>query len=248
VGRILDNYILDVSYNLALDESILRLHPNNDYLMTLRFWRNPRSVIIGRGQQVREEIVFDYCKIHSIDIARRISGGGAVYHDLGNLNTSIFVPKKRLEKPNDITHVSRFFSEFFVKSLQEFGLEVKCIDNTNIMYDDKKISGAASYFTRGWVLYHATLLHSADLNHLELSLVHNKGIRKRKSRYRPTTNLDMLDVDQWKRVLTKILGEGFNVEFVHQESSREELELATRLRERVYDNRDWIYNGRRTRN
>lgn len=243
-GRIIEYYTEDTQFNLALEESILRLHSTTGHVMTLRFWRNPSSVIIGRGQDIRKEVELEYCRKNGIEIARRISGGGSVYHDMGNLNISIFTPKKLLEREHDIVYVQRFFCDLIVESLQEMGFAVTRRDNTNIVYNERKISGAAAYFTKDYVLYHATLLHSSDLNRLESSLIHNSGEERLRSSYQPTTNLKELDLITWKRRFIQKVQTAFNVEFEEIGPHADEIELAKKLTT-VYSQHEWVFKGSR---
>ena len=126
------------------------------------------------------------------------------------------------------------------------GFGVTRSNNTNIIFRRHKISGAASYFTKEYVLYHATLLHSSDLNHLESSLIHNSGEERLSSRYQPTTNLNELDLRAWRRKFIQTVQETFQLEFETLEPHADEIELAKKLRP-VYRQQDWIFKGSRSR-
>ncbi|MFX0151215.1 MAG: biotin/lipoate A/B protein ligase family protein [Candidatus Hodarchaeota archaeon] len=99
ICRILSFNSDNIFYNLALELAILLDHSHSPYDLSIRFWRNPKSVVLGRNQSVEDEVDLEYCKKNEITLSRRISGGGTVYHDKGNLNLSFFLPKKTLLNP-----------------------------------------------------------------------------------------------------------------------------------------------------
>jgi lipoate-protein ligase A len=135
----------DPFYNLALEQAILSLHGLLNYDCTIRFWRNEKSVVLGRNQDIESEIDIDYCKKHRISITRRVSGGGAVYQDLGNLNVSIFINKKLIPIKNpDIMQITAHFTRLIKNSLDIFGITNLTIENSsNILFNGLKISGSA---------------------------------------------------------------------------------------------------------
>ena len=91
-SRLLNSVTTDPFFNLAMEESILVCY-NNSSSPTLRLWQNVDSVIIGAFQNPILEINLDLCIKNNINVVKRFTGGGAVFHDLGNLNWSIFIPK-----------------------------------------------------------------------------------------------------------------------------------------------------------
>jgi lipoate-protein ligase A len=244
-GRIINSNSTEPHSNLALEESILRLNSQSD-IVTLRFWRNNRSVIVGRWQVLDEEVNLSYCKEHGIKLGRRLTGGGTVFHDLGNLNTSLFFPRKSLLS-NDIYKISSSFTNLIVQSIKEIGLTSVEREGCNtILYQGFKISGAASYFTKNMVLHHSTMLLNSELNHLEGSLIHHGIGRARKSSYyRPTTNLTGLKVVSWEKKFIELLESVFNLHFIDDEIRNDENELASRLRRKVYSQSSWIVKGER---
>jgi len=248
LGRVLAYESNDPYFNLALEHAIIFLHPENSHSMTIRFWRNPKSVVVGRSQLIDEEVNLSYCADNGIQICRRISGGGAVYHDEGNLNVSMFFPRNAMQNGNDVQGVSTFFTDLLAESLRNVGYSgVEREGSYNILLGGRKISGAASYFTKNWVLHHATLLISANLEHLEGSLVHHAGGKndKSRSRYQPTTNLAGLDVDDWKETLIGMFEKEFSVRIKADTISHEEYDLAVKLRESMYSRPSWIIDRER---
>jgi len=241
-GRIIQDNSNDPYLSLAIDHSLL-LHGGEERV-TLRLWNNPPSVVIGRGQSLELEVDQSYCRANGIKICRRLSGGGAVYHDGGNLNISLVYPRRALAKSLDVKEATRLLPNLLLKSLEYVGILSLSIDELNGLFlDGFKISGAASYLSRDTVLSHSTLLLSANMENLEKSLLHPEGAR-RKSRYSPTRNLSILDAETWKPILFDLLDERFNARFTEDSLTHEEAQLAERLCDSVYSNGDWINEGR----
>ena len=131
-----NNY--DPSFNLALEEYVVRnIAKDEDILL---FYINEPSIIIGRHQNTIEEIAVDYVEQHGIHVVRRISGGGAVYHDLGNLNFSFTVPKNR----GAFIDFQKFTAPV-VEVLRNMGVPAELRGRNDIVVEGKKISGNAQY-------------------------------------------------------------------------------------------------------
>ncbi|MFX0182044.1 MAG: biotin/lipoate A/B protein ligase family protein [Candidatus Hodarchaeota archaeon] len=249
ICRILEHSSDNTFLNLALEQAILQLHPQGPYDLTIRFWRNPKSVIVGRNQSVKDEVNTEYCKRNKIIVGRRISGGGTVYHDKGNLNLSFFIPKKVFFNPqSNMTEITEFFTDLIIKSLENIGLtDLKRVKSSNIFYQGLKVSGSAEYHSQGYILHHATLLLSANLLHLENSLLvkdsYNKG--KNKSMYFPTTNLPSFDLSLWKKGLFKIFEENWKCILKKKLFTQEEYELGMKLTEKMYTQKSWIFDKKR---
>lgn len=239
----------DFHYNLALEEAILLQHEHETrYVGTIRFWRNPPSVVLGRHQDLEAEVDLEYCQSHGIQVGRRISGGGTVYHDEGNLNMSFFFPKSLLPTARDLTSITTFFTELIIRSLECCGVSrLERESHSNIFYHKKKISGAASYQRKDWILHHATLLLNANLEHLNKSLRARSSnpSNKRRSRYFPTTNLKDLPVQNWKKCLLDEISASLGVECVIGELTDSETHSAMLLARHMYMTRDWIWSRKR---
>ena len=133
---------------------------------------NSPAVVIGRNQQLFAEVNLPFCDSHDIQICRRVSGGGTVYHDLGNLNIGLVMPKT-LEFVNDY----HFFLDWPRKALKNLGLGTALNTRNAILCQGKKISGSAQFAGRTKLLTHCTLLMDSDLDHLEQSITSPLGIR-----------------------------------------------------------------------
>ena len=144
-------------WNLAFEESLLT-YAHERPCFILYFWQNSPTVIIGRHQNAYDECDVPFCKQHDIKIARRITGGGAVYHDTGNLNYTIISPREHYDKYRS--------SRMIVAALNDIGIEANLNGRNDICIHDMKISGNAYYSDDCVGLHHGTLLFHADMDML----------------------------------------------------------------------------------
>ncbi len=247
-GRILEVTFDDLHYNLALEESIFTNLPNSNYQLTIRFWQNPKSVVVGRGQNLSLEVDTTYCMLNNIEIGRRISGGGAVYHDSGNLNISFFVNRNNFPDLDNTDQLGVFFTELIIDSLVDLGFtDIVKEGSSNILYQGKKFSVSDGYLKKEWYLHHATLLFDSNLTHLESSLLSKsaESTDKQVDRYFPTINLPIKNLQTLKKTLTKKLEGKLDVKFEQNFLSNSEKVLADKLKTSVYNQSAWIRHKRR---
>lgn len=155
--------ITDPAINLSLEEYCLRnLDPKNDYML---FYINAPSVIFGKHQNPFREANVAYAMDKGIGLIRRISGGGAVYHDHGNLNFS-YITAFRAKG----LHVFRNLLQPILLTLEALGVHPELKENNTIFFEGKKISGNAQYTNLNRVLSHGTLLFNTDLKALRQTL------------------------------------------------------------------------------
>lgn len=145
-------------FNIAAEEFLLK-ESQDDFFM---IYRNDPSVIVGKHQNALAEINHSYLDEHAINLVRRLSGGGTVYHDLGNINF-LFVQSGEAGKLVDF---KRFLLPI-LNILQNMGLSVEYGGRNDLLIDGKKISGNAEHVYRNRILHHGTLLYSSDLSVLE---------------------------------------------------------------------------------
>ena len=145
-------------YNLAFEEWVLTNLSDEDFLI---LWQNDNSVIIGQNQNTLEEIDPAFIKEHGINVVRRTTGGGAVYHDLGNLNYSFITDYDR-SRGTDMS----VFADAVTNALKSLGLPAEKSGRNDILVDGKKISGNAQRIVKvngkERILYHGTLLYCSD--------------------------------------------------------------------------------------
>jgi len=172
----------DPSYNLAVEE-ILFDSLSREYRDYFLLWQNAPSVIVGRHQNTAEEVNEKYIREHNIPVIRRGTGGGAVYHDLGNLNFSFLTC---LEKGED-TSFARYIRPI-AEALQSIGIQAEISGRNDMTVDGKKFSGNAQRKSGNRFLQHGTLLISLDVSNLTSILTGNsdkytsKGISSHTSR------------------------------------------------------------------
>ncbi len=173
--------ITDPHINLAIEEYALRhLDPSYTYLL---FYVNEPSIIIGRNQNTFDEIHLDYVKDRGINVVRRLSGGGAVYHDAGNLNFSFIT-----DVGSDRLHNFRLFTEPVARLLQSMGANAELRGRNDLVINDRKVSGNAQYATPRRMFSHGTLLYNSDLSEVGRALnvkagkIQSKGHKSVRSR------------------------------------------------------------------
>ena len=170
----------DPAWNLALDEHLLTHFPGET---VLSLWRNGPSVIVGRNQNALEEIDQDFVRAHGIAVVRRITGGGAVFHDLGNVNYTLAQPCQE----GDFNNYAKF-TRPIVDFLAGLGVEAELSGRNDLLVGGRKCSGSAQAVRGGRILHHGTLLFSADLSQLAGALrprdikIQSKGVKSVASR------------------------------------------------------------------
>ena len=167
-------------FNLAAEEYVLRNFDDDCFML----WRNRPSIIVGKHQNTLAEINVEYVKDNNIDVVRRLSGGGAVFHDLGNLNFTFI---KNVEKDGALVDFKKYV-EPILNVLKHLGVNAKFEGRNDIMIDGKKVSGNAEHVYKRRVLHHGTLLFSSKMADLSKALKVNplkyqdKGVKSVRSR------------------------------------------------------------------
>lgn len=231
----------DPRYNLALEEYVLKYLPNNDDFVLL--WQNEPSIIIGRNQNTIEEVNSSYVKEHNINVVRRISGGGAVYHDFGNLNFT-FVTNSSKDNLNNF----RKFTQPVIDALNELGVPAEFAGRNDIVVEGKKISGNAQTFYKGKMFHHGTILFDANLEvvqevlNVKLDKIESKGIKSVRSR---VTNIypylkEKMTVKEFQNHLLKYLLNTDDINSKVYHLSTEDLEKIHQLKKEKYDT--WLWN------
>ncbi len=150
-------------WNLALEEYVFdRLDPEKEYFM---LWQNQNALIVGKYQNTAEEINPEYVDAQQIRVVRRLSGGGAVYHDDGNLNFTYIVGKENNPDFN--------FSLFVIpviKALEEFGVQAEFSGRNDLTIDGRKFSGNSQYVRKGRILHHGCIMLDSNLKKVQDAL------------------------------------------------------------------------------
>jgi lipoate-protein ligase A len=173
--------ITDARINLALEEYVFRHKPAGEDV--LLFYVNERAIIIGRNQNTIEEIDADVVAARGVTVVRRVSGGGAVYHDTGNLNFSFMTPdvKGRFNRYDQFTRP-------VIEVLHDLGVPAELGGRNDILAGGRKISGNAQFAAPARMFSHGTLLLDSDLDAVTAALrpkpgkVESKGVKSIRSR------------------------------------------------------------------
>ena len=158
--KYLCNNSINPHFNMAFDEALLAAPPVQEPLFCL--WQNRPSVIIGLNQSAYAEVNLPYLEAHGITLARRVTGGGAVYHDLGNLNYSIAARAQDLDEDACLQRV--------VDALRSLGVPAERTGRNDILVEGRKCSGYAKRMEKDRILIHGTLMFNVDLQALTESL------------------------------------------------------------------------------
>lgn len=140
-------------YNLALEDYLVKWCEEQQ-IPVLYLWQNDNTVVIGRNQNAYTECNIDFINSNNIKVARRITGGGAVYHDLGNINYSIILPK--------VLYNKELSTSLIVSALENIGINAMAVGRNDIRTRSGKISGNAYYSSERASLHHGTILYRVD--------------------------------------------------------------------------------------
>ena len=228
---------------MALEEYFLKIKDLKDDVLIL--WQNEPTIVVGKNQNTYEELNLEYVENNNIKVVRRLSGGGAVYHDLGNLNFTIIKNDGNLYK-NDFG----FFALPVVACLNKLGVEATINGRNDILIDGKKFSGNAQYFYHNKVLHHGTLLFSSDLSVLTHALkpkegkLESKGIKSIKSRVTNICEYLSEDVslnDFQENLIVSMFGENKSV-IKNYRLEEDDINSITELRNNKYVLWEWKFD------
>lgn len=232
----------DPAFNLALEQYAFDDLPKNEEYFML--WQNDNTIVVGKNQNTWAEINAAYVKEHGIKVVRRLSGGGAVFHDLGNVNFTFITDCEDISKLD----LSKY-CEAMAAAVRRLGADAQAAGRNDILIDGKKISGNSQYIKDGRVMHHGTLLFDSDLSKLGAALVtKDKYISPAKvdSVYSRVTNIkdhlpDKIGISDFKNVLARsVMGED---DISAYELTTEELEKINKIKEERYDTWEWNYGS-----
>ncbi|MBP1925906.1 lipoate-protein ligase A [Sedimentibacter acidaminivorans] len=234
------NNSTDPWFNLALEEVLMKDKSINDDIVML--WQNDKSVIIGKHQNTVEEVNQQFADSNNIKIARRTTGGGAVYHDLGNLNYT-FITNYYDKKNVDF----KKFAIPVVKALQSLGLNPELSGRNDILLDGKKISGTAQACIGDRFMFHGTLLFDINIEMASKVLtvkadkIESKGIKSVKSRM---TNikpyLQGLNINDFKEKIISSFEQN-SVDFIKRDMNQSEIDRVYELYNNKFSKSEWNY-------
>jgi len=245
--RVLDLEYPDAPSNLALEEAIARHVGSGDSPPTLRLWRNRRAAVIGENQRVGQEVHLDACRQLGVEVVRRFTGGGAVYHDLGNLNYSICAPKSPTSNLDFHQAVFKPALECVVASLRTLGLEGWPAPVNAVLIRGRKVSGGAGAIRWRAIFYHGSILVSTDLDLLWRILRQEQPPATGKfvqSKRLPVTSIERelgreVPLEQVKEAVKHAFMQTFNACLASEGATDQELHEVPALVEEKYGSDKW---------
>ena len=237
--RYLKNPSTNPYYNMAFDEYCLESLPIDEPVFFL--WQNKPAVIVGYNQEVNTEVNLDYLKEKGIDLVRRVTGGGAVYHDLENLNYTIVGRSEDLER--DYPE----YAALMMKALQALGVPATLSGRNDILVDGKKVSGFAKRVCKNRLMVHGTLMYNVDVDVLTHVLnpsttkLQSKGIASVRSRVTNLCNYlpELSDIQAFKNRLEEILSNNYSD--AEYQLSETDLAHIQRLTDEKFATWEWNY-------
>ena len=228
----------DPFFNLAFEEFVLTSRKDRDYLI---LWQNDRTIVVGQNQNAEAEINRSFVEENNIRVVRRMTGGGTVYHDLGNLNYSFITDAGDVE---NLTMAA--FTRPVVEALKGLGLNAEASGRNDILVEGRKVSGTAQRLTGGRILHHGTLLFDSDPGmvsgalRVDPSKFRSKGVRSVRGRIgniREFLPRDMELQAFWDYLKTTLAGSGF----CEEQLTAAELAEVEKLRSEKYATWEWNF-------
>ncbi|MDN4606770.1 lipoate--protein ligase [Sporosarcina highlanderae] len=234
--------ITDPHINLAIEEYVLK-NMDVDKDSFLLFYINEPSIIIGKNQNTIEEINTEYVDANGIHVVRRLSGGGAVYHDLGNLNYS-FITKD----DGDSFRNFKKFTEPVIKALADMGVTAELLGRNDILVEGRKVSGNAQFATHGRMFTHGTLMFDTEIERVVSALkvrkdkIESKGIKSIRSRVANISEFieEPMTIEEFRLSILNSIFEGEeNIQYM--ELTEQDWENIHALSAERYGNWNWNY-------
>lgn len=235
-------------WNMAVDEALLTLKDRGLIPNTLRLYVfNPSAVTVGYFQRIDDSVNLEFLRANNIDLTRRITGGGSVYHD-ANGEITYSVTASISDISHNISESYRIICNGIIYALSEFGLKAEFAPINDVLINNKKVSGSAQSRRRNALLQHGTLMYRTNLNVLGSSLKAPKEkliTHKVTSIFERVTTISReLGRDVSKEEVINALIKGFskalNADFVRGELSDEEVRLASELVVK-YKSVEWVF-------
>ena len=234
------NKITDVYFNLAMEEYIFEKFKEDEVFM---LWINEPSVVIGKHQNLIEELNMKYCFDNNIKIARRLSGGGTVVHDFGNLNYTYIT--------NTTGDTALDFKEFLkpvYNALLKLNIDANISPRNDFRVDEKKICGHSQFMRKKRVLHHGCILFDSNLNNLRNALnVENKKIISKSAKSFKSSVANLKEISKLDYEISDFLEKLKNEILKTQEDyeiyelTKEDILKIEKIKSEKYATKDWIY-------
>lgn len=208
-------------------------------------WRNTSSVIVGKNQNTLSEINYEYVKTNNIPVIRRLSGGGAVFHDLGNINFTFI----STDKSGSHIDFQRFTAPI-LEVLNSLGVKAEFSGRNDLTIEGKKFSGNAQYYYKNRVLHHGTLLFSSNVADISAALkvksskFEDKAVKSVASR---VTNISShlkskITIEEFLQLIMKHIMDSNEGENLY-ELTNVDIENISSLKKNKYDTWEWNYGS-----
>jgi lipoate---protein ligase len=229
----------DPYFNLALEQYVFDALPKNKSYFML--WQNDNTIVVGKHQNTAGEINAAFVKESGIHVVRRLSGGGAVYHDMGNVNYT-FVMDAGASNELDISA----FCQPVVDALSSLGIKTEISGRNDITIDGKKFSGNSQYIRDGRIMHHGTIMYNSNLDTVEKALcvsedkIISKGVSSVRSR---VTNIaeHMEKIIPTEEFIVKIRDSILGGDYEQYELTVKDLGAVKKLRDEKYSTWEWNY-------
>lgn len=245
--RLVEHEFLDnPRMSLAVEEAIFRLMMLGKSPPTFWFWRHRNAVIIGKFQIAEEEVNMDVAQQYGVQIAKRDTGGGAVYQDLGNLIYSVIIPDT-YGISNDVVKMYETMINPVLLAFKKLGVKAESPGLNDVEINNRKVLGSAAGLREGFVLFHATMLIRSNLDMLAKVLkvprakLQDKGVTQVGHRVGNVYDLTGKDMDEVKEALLKGYSEYLGFEYYRDELTERELRLAEYLYHNKYNRPEWVF-------
>ena len=228
----------DPRFNLAMEEYVFDNMPKEYEYFWL--WRNHNTIVVGKHQNTVQEINLPYVKEHDITVVRRLSGGGAVYHDLGNVNFTFIADADNLEALN-----LQAFCLPIVETLQTMGIDAQVSGRNDITIDGRKFSGNSQYIREKRIMHHGTLMFDSDLSVVTQALQVSadkyeskgfKSVRSRVTSIRPYAP-EGTTVDTFQKILEGNIAKHARVVTLNEE----QIAQIKKIQEARYNTWEWNF-------
>lgn len=229
----------DPYFNLATEEYLLRNFKDDFFLL----WQSKNAVIVGKNQNAIAEINHPFVRKNKICVARRLSGGGTVFHDMGNINFSFIWNQSDVNKLH-----SDDYNQIIINILEKLGIKLNTSTHHDIILEGKKITGSAEGISKGRILHHGTLLFNSCIENLknaidtDLSKFNDKAIASRRS---DVTNIldhlkNKLSIEEFKSFIIENIIKIFPGTDFYELTEKDNVAIE-KLKKEKYTQWDWIY-------
>ncbi len=235
--RLIDSGVVEGRRNIAIGQAIIELHQQEVVPDTLRFLRFPPTALVGRHQALGQEINLDYCRENDIGVVRRITGGGAIYLDPGQLGWELAIKRSTLGIAS-LSDVAREICQAAAKGISSLGVKASYRPRNDIEIGGRKISGTGGFFDGDTLFFQGTVLVDMNPQLMVSALrVPQAKLAKREldsAEQRVVTLRELLGseapgLDQIQVALAAAFSRRFSMDLVHGKLSQPELELADEL-------------------